>query len=643
MELVIIGIVVLVFVAWRFRHIKTLVPNNEEKAYDTMSEPAIHAFFDKKDGVLWVTGMVDRKVRIEIEKNGQHSTPNVRVQCAYRLRRSVATMAQEEREAARILFLLHRRNLLPKGRFRRLRFALVWGGGKCEIIEGNWSVGHVRAANQFQLNSSAGVLNFEAVSANLTCDRAISEIMSTVESVQKRYHGKPAAQGLIDRIGGGNRWHEPTDSQSEAVTTQNGSDRLFIGNKEGGTVPVYYQGEGSVITIAPPGSGKTQCHVLPNLLNWRGAAVVLDVTGELYRQTSKWRSELGGPVYRLDLIDADNSHAYNPLDEVRTNPEFIWEDSKLVAEMLIVARSEQDPFWDNAAISLLTAAVCYTCGFRPPAERNFDTILDILTQRMWHQFLLESQDQGAVKSLERAAYSLQAMDPKTLAGVTQTALVALSAWEGGQIPKVTAQSDWRPVALRDAKPATIYICVSPAALRAYAGLIRLIIAQHVKALFDMPVERNASIVQFFLDELPQLGRMDPVRQALEVGRNKRLRLWMFVQYISQLEDAYGKDIARGMIGACGLRCYMNPPLADQTARQLSDELGEVEAVFDKARRRLAEPHELAGPPFKDLIVVMATGMKPIKLTKTFASNMPSVKKLFGAATWTRGKDTANSD
>ena len=643
MELIILGIVAVIVVVWYFRRIKKLTPNSEEQGYDSISEPAIHEFFDRKEGVLWSTGMVDRKVKIEIERNGQRSVSNVRVQCAYRLRRSVATMSQEEREAARVLFLLHRRNLLAKGRFKKLLFALVWGDGRCEIVDGKWAVGDVRAANQFQLTSSSGILNFEAINANLTRDSAISEIFSTVESVQNRYRGKPAAQGLTERITGGTVFEVPCDSKTAPVTTSDGPDRLFIGNMDGETTPVYYRGEGSLITIAPPGSGKTQCHVLPNLLKWRGSAVVLDVTGELYRKTSKWREDLGGPVFRLDLTDAAESHCYNPLDAVRTHPDFIWEDSKLIAEMLVVNRSEQDPFWDNAAISMLTAVVCYTCLLRDPSERHFDTILDILSQNMWAQFILGSEDQADVRSLQRAAQSLKAMDPKTLSGVTQTALVAVSAWEGGQIPKITTKSDWHPQVLRERKTATIYICLSPATLRTYSGLVRLIIAQHVKALFDMHVDRTAPVVQFFLDELPQLGRMDPVRQALEVGRNKGMRLWMFVQYISQLEDAYGKDIARGMIGACALRAYMNPPLADQTAQQLSNELGEFDAVFDKTRRKVAEPQELAGPTYKDRVIVMATGMGPMRLSKIFADKVPAISRLFGTRSWTRDSHAAEAD
>lgn len=40
---------------------------------------------------------------------------------------------------------------------------------------------------------------------------------------------------------------------------------LHIGSLPDG-IPLTYSGDGSIVTIAPPGSGKTLCNVFPNLL-----------------------------------------------------------------------------------------------------------------------------------------------------------------------------------------------------------------------------------------------------------------------------------------------------------------------------------------------------------------------------------------
>jgi type IV secretion system protein VirD4 len=93
----------------------------------------------------------------------------------------------------------------------------------------------------------------------------------------------------------------------------------------------YYDGEGSLITVAPPGSGKTQSQVFPNLLMWKGAAVVLDVKGEIYEQTSAWRRQNVGPVYKFSPLDPATSHGFNPLAEVRADPDYLWEDARFLS------------------------------------------------------------------------------------------------------------------------------------------------------------------------------------------------------------------------------------------------------------------------------------------------------------------------
>src|ERR1035441_9924097 len=98
-----------------------------------------------------------------------------------------------------------------------------------------------------------------------------------------------------------------------------------------------YSGDGSMITIAPPGSGKTQCNVFPNLLQWPGPAVVLDVKGEIYDKTSRWRSENIGPVIKFSPLDPAHSACYNPLTQIRRESLFLWEDARFLA------RSEEHP------------------------------------------------------------------------------------------------------------------------------------------------------------------------------------------------------------------------------------------------------------------------------------------------------------
>ena len=123
-------------------------------------------------------------------------------------------------------------------------------------------------------------------------------------------------------------------------------------------------------------------------------------------------------------------------------------------------------------------------------------------------------------------------------------------------------------------------------------------------------------ILFMLDELPRLRNMPPVDEALNIGRKYGLRLWMFAQSVGQLQTAY--DNADGMLSSCAVRIFMNLSGADGMAEKISEELGYVESMNDNSRRRLVEAADLAGPNYRDRQVVIASGAKPVVVSKDFA-------------------------
>jgi type IV secretion system protein VirD4 len=74
---------------------------------------------------------------------------------------------------------------------------------------------------------------------------------------------------------------------------------------------------------------------------------------------------------------------------------------------------------------------------------------------------------------------------------------------------------------------------------------------------------------------------------------------------------------------------MNVPLSDEIAQKLSDQLGYREGPLDATRVKVLEPAELAGPDFRDIILVQATNTKPVKIRKGFAWQDPALTALMG--------------
>jgi type IV secretion system protein VirD4 len=399
--------------------------------------------------------------------------------------------------------------------------------------------------------------------------------------------------------------------------TKKGDHALHIGSFSDGT-PLTYSGDGSIATIAPPGSGKTQCNVFPNLLTWTGPAVVLDISGDIYEHTAAWRAANVGPVYKFSPLEPEASHKYNPLTFVRGDPDYIWEDSRLLAEMMIVPSLSSDPFWENEARTVLTAAIAHVCYSNPPRQRPMYAVLDALYGgSAWDDMILGLRLAVDVRVMTQHANALSSMNEKTLSSVLQTARSSLGAWAGERVARATSDSDWSPHDLRSGSNPTIYIYIRPNEVEAYLSLLRVFIGQHIRMLTGGAVPPpGAPPILFMLDELPRLRNMPPVDEALNIGRKYGLRLWMFAQSVGQLQTAY--DNADGMLGSCAVRIFMNPSGADGLAEKISEELGYVESLNDNSRRRLVEAADLAGPTYRDRQIVIANGAKPVIVSKDFA-------------------------
>jgi type IV secretion system protein VirD4 len=534
--------------------------------------------------------------------------------------RNLAGLDNRECEYWRIIELLNSAANGTRSWYQSMRISLLLGDGKGILSD-------VQVARSSVFNGK-----FEKIVSDVfgTVDKAVNLIQQHIAGLDGKPSLSPAYRAIVDEAkdrinpsaGGG--WLKPAEV-SRTVFAASSPFALHIGSfKSGGAL--QYSGEGSMVTIAPPGSGKTQCNVFPNLLTWKGPAIVLDISGDIYEHTAGWRSANVGPVYKFSPLEPESSHKYNPLTFVRNDPDYLWEDARLLAEMMIVPQFSNDPFWENEARTVLTSAMAYVCYVNPPDQRPMHAVLDILFGgKPWEEMIMGMRMAVNVRVMTQHASALSSMNEKTLSSVLQTARSSLSAWSGERIARATQRSDWNPIDLRSTANPTIYIYIRPNEVEAYLSLLRVFIGQHIRVLTAGAVpDRGSPPILVMLDELPRLRYMAPVDEALSIGRKYGLRLWMFAQSVGQLQNAY--ENADGMLGSCAVRVFMNPSGADGLAEKLSEELGYVDSVHDNSRKRLVEAADLAGPKFKDSQIVMGLGTKPAVVGKDFAWRHPELNR-----------------
>lgn len=540
----------------------------------------------------------------------------------FRISRSLAVMDPREREFLRMVYLLFNAKQISFDEFEFYRFCFINGNGKGTVD----SCAYFVSEEETGIKSAPSAVRYFQDKADASVDSAVNKLLGTLEKLGQGDDGSSIIKEIKSRIHGGGAWLAPEEVPS-TLFSDKGAYAVRLGMLDGSQAPLTYGGEGSLITIAPPGSGKTQCFVLPTMLSWPGPAVVLDVKGEIYANTSKWRAQHVGPIFKFSPLDPANSKSYNPLTFIRQDPEFLWEDARFLADMMIVPSGASDPFWENTARDVLTSAIAYLCYLNQPDQRPIAKLIDLIYGMGWDDMVMVLKTNMAVSAMRQMGHSLSEMEKKTRDSVLKTAQSSLSAWQGERINRVTKESDWNPLDLRTSK-STVYICINPNEIDSYLSILRVLIAQHVRMLTSQLPPREAAPVLFVLDELPRLKKMPPIDEALNIGRQYGIRLWLFAQSYGQLRESYSNP--EGMLGSCTVRTFMNVPLNDELAQKLSDQLGYREGPLDASRTKLVEPIELAGPHYKDLILVLATNTKPARVRKAFAYQDPDLQTKMGS-------------
>lgn len=537
--------------------------------------------------------------------------------------RPISSMDYREREACRVFELAMAGGLLSEKRKHNIGAALAWGDGKASIDRYNYVISKLQGYDSYKsdpLADSATTAMEWFMKSACNCpnvDTAISELLRVVDTASENQPHNPVVKEIKRRLEAGNAWLD--GAQFEGTHFANRpikGDGLHLG-KTLDEINCWFNGEGSLITVAPPGSGKTQAHVIPNLISWQGPAVILDVKGELWDKTAAYRATLG-PVYKFSPLDPDNSHSFNPLTLIRNEPDYIWEDCKYLADLMVVRSEAKDPFWESRAQDLITAAIAAECLNKPPEDRDMANVVGYCYGRDWTDMLaiLSTAPVNAMKNAAEGWINTTGSSEKTLDGIRQQAQTFMSAWEGSRVERATRQSDWHPLDLRDEKPVTLYISLKAGEIDAYASLLRVFIGLHIRTLIHELPPHEAQNILFMLDELPRLKYMPPIEEALELGRQYKIKLFMVIQSLGQLKKHYKN--ADGLIGSCAVQSYMNPSSSDGTAEHLTKILGQVESIVDGSRRQLVEISDLTGPDYKDKTLILSAGSKPLKVQKVFA-------------------------
>jgi len=347
------------------------------------------------------------------------------------------------------------------------------------------------------------------------------------------------------------------------------------------------------LIVAPTGRGKGVGFVIPNLLTYKGSAVVLDVKGENFRETSRFRASMGDKVFRFAPTDWDRpTHRYNPLARIAamTNPDRQQMELKLTAKLFLQTDNEKLSGLLAGGIDLFVAAGLLAF------ERGVPTIGEIYRitasggdkQKEYLKRSQEVKNSSAKLIFERMAST----NNDTLTSYLSLLMTSgLDTWDNRAIDAATATSDFSFREIRR-RPHAIYLVVESEMIRPLAPLIRLFFSDLIASLqAQEPGDDEPWPVMIMLDEFDRLGKMPIVAESIKTLRSFGGNLAIVTQTIPALDEIYGENTRRSLQGGAGVKLYLTPS-EQKTIEELSQAVGKTtKRVVTRSRAVGRNPFE----------------------------------------------------
>lgn len=393
--------------------------------------------------------------------------------------------------------------------------------------------------------------------------------------------------------GGGQRRRRKTNSVSDT----NAGDRILLGwradpqksplgfsSSERGTDgqnpddPIWLEGEGHLITIAPTGAGKGRGALIPNLLIYEGTTIVIDPKGEAYRVTARRRREMGQRVHVIDPfgVVTDQSDSLNPMDGFdRPGIDTSALAIDIAQQLSGGGTSLKDPFWDIRGHDLSAGVIAAVGLSHQREERTLKKVRSILKSDDANYSIAVILDTigdkiGRFAREELSSY-LQTED-RCRSGIHATACSYFSIVASDAAQKTIANTTIDLDAVAAGEPLTIYLVVPPHKLASHAALFRLWTSLLLSTILGRsgPIAKHRTL--FAIDECAHLGKFSMLPMVYTLARSYGVRVWAFFQDLSQIRRMLSEEWQTVITNTAALQVFGVPNhlMASDLASVLGD-------------------------------------------------------------------------
>lgn len=362
--------------------------------------------------------------------------------------------------------------------------------------------------------------------------------------------------------------HFATRSEIKSMGLAPGDEGMIFGTHKGELLRM--NDSVSVLCIAPPGSGKTACIVVPSLLDIRHSVVVNDPKGEVYRMTS-CRRELFSNVVRFAPADRGSAQ-WNPFsaDELPDEWTAIETYINRAASALFPLPPSGDVHWAEKARSILEFwALILT-------HQNGATSLPEIIRKSLHgdpqELISEALDENGIP--EKAfliGNGLASMSGREFSGVFSTYQAKMEIYLDSIIASNLSGSDFTISEIRQ-NPTSVYIMVSPQDQERTKNLLALFFDLCALKFMSSEVGGKEQKVSLIIDEFVRLGKMDEVMNLPALSRGYGTNVLFVVQSLAQISEIYGREAVNKLRGSCAYTLLFATN-DEETAEKFSRSIG----------------------------------------------------------------------
>ncbi len=391
--------------------------------------------------------------------------------------------------------------------------------------------------------------------------------------------------------------HWADDKEVKAAHVLNREDGVYIGgwkDKKGEVQYLRHNGAEHVLAFAPTRSGKGVGLVIPTLLTWAESTIVLDIKGENYALTSKWREQYANnKIYMFNPNDTTGQgDKFNALEEVRLGTLNEVGDIDNIVLMLLDEKGEGlKDFWEKGGKGFLASFILHILyvskkeGLKTPSlsliykELNIKPLEDILVEM---QSYLHHEDTTNT-SVSTGAVGLENLSERTRGDILQTVNNVLSLYIDPVIASNISKSDFKLDELMNGtQPVSLYIVIDPESIDRMKPVFRIMMLMILKKLikkleFDNGQNTKAYKYRMLLmfDEFPSVGKIDFIEQSIAYMAGYGILFYGIIQDVEQLYKAYGDK--ETIMSNCHVRIAYTPN-KKATASLISDMCGTTTVV-----------------------------------------------------------------